>query len=566
MAALSDICTVSTIQAALPANDFIPGITFDASSVTAATVYNSSVSSNNYPDATIDYCNVTFAYSHAGLNDKVQVQYWLPATFSNRYLTTGGFGYAINSASSNLPEAIIYNAVGGATDGGFGGFDVQFDAVFPLTNGTANLPALYSFAYESLHELTVFGKEFARSVYGVTNGTKIYSYYHSCSEGGREGWSQVQRYGDQFDGVVVGAPAFRFSFQQLNHLYMNFVEQTLNYYPPSCELDAIINATIAACDPLDGKADGVVSRSDLCKLDFNLTSLIGTPYSCAASGGTTTVLKRQSMNSSSTPAQNGTITAEGINVVQTTLDGLHDTNGNALYFSYQPGADLSQDGATAYDSTTGEWGISISSFGTEFYQRFLQLVDADTLSSIEGYTYDTLRDWMIQGWYEYEDTLHTTNPDLTQFLNGGGKILHYHGEQDPSIPTASSVRYHESVRQIMYPGLSFNESTSKLAEWYKLYLVPGAAHCGPNSQEPNGPWCQTTLAVMIDWVENSNAPDTLNATYTAGDYIGQSAEICQWPLRPMWSNNGTTMNCEYDQRSLDSWFYDFTAGLKLPLY
>lgn len=143
---LSELCTTSKIQAALPANDFITGITFDNSSVTASLVYNQTVTdSDNYPNAVISYCNVTFAYSHADLNDTVLVQYWLPANFSNRFLSTGGFGYAINSASSNLPEAIVYNAVGGATDGGFGSFSTDFDAVFPLANGTANLPALYAF-------------------------------------------------------------------------------------------------------------------------------------------------------------------------------------------------------------------------------------------------------------------------------------------------------------------------------------------------------------------------------------------------------------------------------------
>ncbi|CDZ97452.1 Tannase/feruloyl esterase [Phaffia rhodozyma] len=567
-ASLSEICTTSNVQAALPADGFIEGVTFNASSVTAALVYNETYTGeNNFPDATISYCNVTFAYSHAGLGDNVQVQYWLPSNFSNRFLTTGGGGYAINSVSTSLPEAVFYGAVGGATDGGFGGFDSEFDAVFPLRNGTANFPALYSFAYESIHEMSVFGLEFTKQIYEIGNDTKVYTYYHACSEGGREGWSQVQRYGGQFDGAVVGAPAFRFSFQQLNHFGANFVQQTLDYYPPSCELDKIISETIAACDPLDGFTDGVVSRSDLCKLDFNMTSLIGTAYSCEESSASSVPLrKRQMVTSSATPAQNGSITAQGVAVVQTIIDGLHDTDGNAFYFSYQPGADISFDAATAYNSTSGEWGISVSGVGAEFYQRFLKLVDSSSLDSIEGYTYDTLKAWMIEGWYRYQDSVHTTNPDLTEFQQAGGKIIHYHGEQDNSIPTASSIRYWDSVRQVMYPGMSFNESTAALAEWYQLYLVPGAAHCAPNTAEPNGPWCQTALGVMIDWVESGIEPVTLNATYLAGDYIGQNAQICQWPLRPMWSNNGTSMECEYDQRSLDTWFYDFTDSLKLPLY
>lgn len=143
---ISSLCTTSKVTAALPANGTILGVTFDPSSVTAALVYNQTVSAeDNFPDAVISYCNVTFSYSHADLNDTVLVQYWLPSTFENRFLTTGGFGYAINAAASNLPGAIVYNAVGGATDGGFGSFSTDFDAVFPLANGTSNYPALYAF-------------------------------------------------------------------------------------------------------------------------------------------------------------------------------------------------------------------------------------------------------------------------------------------------------------------------------------------------------------------------------------------------------------------------------------
>ena len=88
--------------------------------------------------------------------------------------------------------------------------------------------------------------------------------------------------GEEWDGAITGAPAFRFSFQQVQHLYSNVVEQTLDYYPPRCELEKIVNETIAACDPLDGKTDGVVARSNLCKLHFNTSTIIGKPYYCAA--------------------------------------------------------------------------------------------------------------------------------------------------------------------------------------------------------------------------------------------------------------------------------------------
>jgi tannase len=199
----------------------------------------------------------------------------------------------------------------------------------------------------------------------------------------------------------------------------------------------------------------------------------------------------------------------------------------------------------------------------EYITQFLQLVDIETLPNLNNITYDTLRDWMYQGWQTYEDTTQTTWPDLTPFQSSGGKILQYHGEADPSIPTASSVRYWNSVRSIMYPNLSFQDGANALGEWYRLYLVPGAAHCSPNTAQPNGPFPQTTLATLIDWVENGVKPDTLNGTVLQGPSVGEKQQICPFPLRPLWISG--KMGCEYDQKSIDTWLYDFNS-FKMPVY
>lgn len=120
-ASLSDVCSTSYVQAHLPAQGFYTGITIDASSVTASTVSNySSAASDFFPAATLSFCSVSFSYSHDGKNDSVVVSYWLPAPsdFKNRYLSTGGGGFAINSGNGSLPGGVQYGAVAGYTDGG----------------------------------------------------------------------------------------------------------------------------------------------------------------------------------------------------------------------------------------------------------------------------------------------------------------------------------------------------------------------------------------------------------------------------------------------------------------
>lgn len=148
-ASLSSVCTTAHAQASLPHNVY-QGINIDTSSVSASAFYNVAVSSVMYPDAMIDYCNVTFAYSHEGrADDRVLVTYWLPSPekFQNRFLATGGGGFAINSGSSSVAGAIPYGAAAGLTDGGFGGFDRNWDDVSLLANNTLNWQSVYMFGW-----------------------------------------------------------------------------------------------------------------------------------------------------------------------------------------------------------------------------------------------------------------------------------------------------------------------------------------------------------------------------------------------------------------------------------
>ena len=561
-AILSDVCTTGNVQAALPANQSIPGIAPLPASVAATPVYNASSSGS-----TFSYCNVSLTYTHIGKNDEVNVWYWFPAPtdFKNRFLAVGGEGYSISLGDQSLPSGVIYGAVTGTTDGGFDGFNQDFDAAFLLANGTIDYDALYMFGYQALGEMSVLGKEITKGFYTTD---QVYTYFSGCSDGGREAWSQVQKWGSVYDGVVAGAPALRYGQQQVNHLTSDVTEQTMDYYPPSCELDKIVNLTIAACDSLDGKTDGVVSRSDLCKINFNVNSTIGEPYYCAASTETSLGLgygqkmKRQ-MNmgggSSATPEQNGTVSAEGAALVQKLWDGLQDTKGRQAYVGWQPAASFA-DAETTYDNSTETWGLDLSSGGGEWVARFLDLTTASTLASLDNVTYDTLVQWMTDGMTRYYDVLQTTVPDLTPFQSTGGKVLHYHGEADDSIPPASSIRYYNSVRTTMYPDQAYNASVASMNDWYRLFLIPGAAHCSTNTLMPDGPFPETLFSTIIEWVENGVVPTTLNGTIQGGANEGDIQDMCSYPLRPYWSDNTTVSpSCVYDQASIDSWNYDLTA-------
>jgi tannase len=574
-ASLSEFCTLSNVKAALPSNGTLLGINPIPSASTAVAVYNAStgMGGTTSSSSTYSYCNITLTYTHPGKGDSVVVKYALPepSDFKKRFYVAGGGGYSLNTDATGGLE---YGAAGGATSAGYGALDgVSYDEVVLYGNGSINWDATYMFGYQALGEMTQLGKYVTKTFYGLPTQSKIHTYFEGCSDGGREGMSQVQRYGEEYDGAIIGAPAFRYAQQQVNHVFSSQVEKTLDYYPPPCELAKIVNATINACDPLDGRADGVISRTDMCMLNFNLSSIIGEEYYCAAQTSTSlgfgfsgkTKHYAGGSTTSYQPAQNGTVSAEGVAVAQAIYDGLHSTKGERAYLSWQIGSKL-VDAETTWNNSTEKWELSIPSTGGEYVTKFAELVDLDNLPDLDGVTYDTLVDWINTGMFRYLDSLQTTLPDLTRFHSSGGKLLHFHGESDPSVPAASSVHYWQSVRSIMYPDddVASPNPQQSLEDWYQLYLVPGAAHCGSNPLQPGGPYPQNNMDVMINWVENGVRPSRLNATVAGGDYAGETQMLCQWPTRPLWRSDAA-FDCVHDEKSIESWSYGFPA-FKVPVY
>ncbi|KAK0732302.1 Tannase/feruloyl esterase [Lasiosphaeris hirsuta] len=552
---LAQVCTAAYIQAALPANSFLQGVEPVPSSVNANIVRNFTVNGGGTALSTSnrDFCNVSFTYGRTGRSDKVNLWFYLPSPdqFQNRFLATGGGGLAITSGERGLAGGLVYGAATATTDGGFGGWRNDLSTVLLRADGTLNYDMLFAYGYTAIHEMTVLGKELTRKFYAPYSLPKFYSYYQGCSEGGRQGFSQIQRYGPIFDGVALGAPAFRQAFLQVAHLFPPVVQNTLGYWPSPCELDSINTDTIKACDGLDGLLDGVVSRTDLCKLHHNASASIGTTYNCSASNN----------RGVPSPAAQGTVTAQAVKIAETIWDGHKDSKGRQVYISTPLSASFA-DAATTFNPATGKYEAVAGGIGLQYVNLFLKEIRSSTLS-LQGVTYDTLRRWILDGMRKFGDTLQTNWPDLEDFRVGGGKIIHWHGEADNGIPAASSLLYHDAVRKTMYPGLGYNESYARLNEWYRLFMVPGAGHCGPNAQQANGPFPQDVLGSVINWVEKGVNPTRLNATVQAGLARGEQQRLCSWPLRPLWKDGA--LDCVYHQESVDSWLPKLDS-IPVPVY
>jgi len=112
----------------------------------------------------------------------------------------------------------------------------------------------------------------------------------------------------------------------------------------------------------------------------------------------------------------------------------------------------------------------------------------------------------------------SADPNLSAFRKRGGKLIQYHGWNDPAIPPRSSIRYYENVRKTM---------GGDVGGFYRLYLIPGMLHCGGGV----GPGTVDWLSQIDSWVTENKAPGELTATAGRGQAPGgpPSQELCPYP-------------------------------------
>jgi tannase len=171
--------------------------------ITADPVYNVTVSGDSAD--VLCSCNITGQYTHAVTSDHVILKYTLPdqSSSKNRFYVGGGGCF---SSPSDATGGLVYGVVGGATDAGYDSSNTGYDEAVLRGNDPINWVAMYMFGCQGLGEMTAVGKAITKSLYGLAQADKIYTYFKQCSDGGREGRRQVQRWGNEYDGIIVHAP------------------------------------------------------------------------------------------------------------------------------------------------------------------------------------------------------------------------------------------------------------------------------------------------------------------------------------------------------------------------
>ncbi len=360
-------------------------------------------------------------------------------------------------------------------NGGAAGSIVHFSLVDPLTRGYAaantdtghqgggsdfewaigHPEKLIDFQYRAVHELTVAGKAITAMHYGREADE---SYWDGCSTGGRQGLLEAQRYPDDYDAIIAGAPANNWiPLMSLSvHIQKNVGTQGLG----ADKLGALKEAAIAACDAADGVTDRVIT--DFAQCDFEPAML-----QCEA-------------------GQSGQcLTDSEVAAAQQLYAGLVGADGEVI----MPGTGVgSEPGWAAY--APGLFPIGLNFF------RDIVMSNPEWDPQSFDVTADVARATAVD-----DGASGAMDPDLSAFIENGGKLIMYHGTTDGLIPYGNTVNYYESVVAELGEEAAQNS--------VKLYLVPGMDHCRGGEGTSIVDW----LGAMEQWVEQGTAPDVLEAAH-----------------------------------------------------
>lgn len=340
------------------------------------------------------------------------------------------------------------------------------------------------------------------------------SYFEGCSNGGREALIGAQRYPALFDGVIARAPAYGIvttlgSFQR--NMKAIVLNPALNFNAAKVAL--LSKAVLAACDGLDGVADGVVANPAACGFD---AAAARTALRCAggADAGDTCLSDAQLavIDTWTSPAQfAGRFAHAGW-----ALTGNESAPGNWdawLLASAGPGAPA---GSGAYQFLFAYGGISGFVRRSPATQPLALLDPAATATLRYDFDSDPAALWALAA------ELDATDPDLRPYMNRGGKLLLWHGGADPALSHRNTTAYY----QAMVAKVGGQDRADAFARYY---LAPGVNHChgGAGADKTD------LLAALDAWASAASAPGDLAAARRAAD--GSTAltrPLCRYPSYP----------------------------------
>lgn len=482
------------------------------------------------------FCRVTATLTPTS-DSSIKIEIWLPeTTWNGRFLGTGGGGFqgiisynelalgiqaGFAATNSDLGTGVSgCNPLFCGSDGNQGNpLAIAFgDPPNPSTGLFGHPERIKDFGYRAIHLMTVKGKEIANAFYQQSAKK---AYFAGCSTGGQNGLMEAQRFPNDYDGILAGAPAFN-----RTHLHMGAIalwqdtHANANRFILPGQMTLINKAVIAQCVGRDGGAttDQFLTDPRDCHFDPKVLQCQGgnVPPACLSADQVTTIRNYYA----------GTIDPVNGQVINPGSERGNETdNVLALGLAFQERLPEPAFDGLFYWVFGATFGIPSAphSFATFDFHHDVDTVD-DQLAAV----------------------LNADSTDLGEFREHGGRLIMYHGWADPLIPSQSSINYFNALVANDGHGVqpasfevSGNPQLKRTQSYARLFMVPGMFHCsgGP------GPNVFDALTPLVTWVEKGAAPDTILATKFVNDTppaVEMTRPLCVFPKVAKYNGSGST--------------------------
>ena len=359
------------------------------------------------------------------------------------------------------------------------------------------------YAYRAVHVTAETAKKIATNYYArpIT-----FSYWNSCSNGGRQGLLEAQRFPDDFDGIVANAPWVDQTGFMVGAVWN---QKAVTESPVSpAKLPLLAEKVMAKCDEIDGLKDGLIDDPRKCSFD----PVRDVPACTEGSD-----------------ASNCLTAAEAATIKK--IYGGPVSNGKPYFPGFMLGSEQPVPGANG--TAASPWAGAIipaqpnakpADFNlAEGILKYLVLDPPQPEYDAMKFDYD--RDVrLVARWARLANP---TDPDLSKFRRSGGKLIMTYGWADQILQPMMGVRYYESV---------VDKHGRNTTDFVRLFMAPGMTHCAGGV----GPDRNDAVTAVIDWVEKGKAPDRLIASKVTNGQTIRTRPLCPYPQVARYTGQGST--------------------------
>jgi feruloyl esterase len=413
-------------------------------------------------------------------DSEIRIEVWMPAANWNGKLQSVGNGaWAGTISYPAMATALAAGYATASTDTGHEGNNPNFIPDHP--------EKVVDFAYRAVHEMTLAAKALTAAWY---SSTPKQSYWNGCSTGGRQAMVEAQRFPNDYDGIIAGAPANYTTRLQGSQVWTAAIthKDEAGYIPPA-KYAALHKAALDRCDVNDGVKDGVIEDPTRCRFDPEVME-------CKGADGPECLTSAQ------------------VDVARKVYAGPTSKAGQSLFPGLEPGSEIgwaTLSGPKPMDLAVDVYKYLVFEDPKWDYLKF----DADADIARADRTISR--------------SMNSTDPNLQPLFAHGGKLLQYHGWADPGIAPGSSVTYYKSVLDAM-------GGKAKVDDLYRLFLVPGMGHCGGG----DGTSTFDMVSALDQWVVNGKAPAQIPASRVVNGAVVRTRPLCPYPQVAAYKGTGST--------------------------